>query len=355
MGKLAVYKYAAAMFLTLQVVVSIFTLVGLFGGNVTPVGNTARAMCVYILPILIAANIVLIVYWIIRRKWLFLAIPVLTVACCIPYIGTYYQFSLENPQKNTQNGLKIASYNVAMFKRETSGFMAQDILAEMRRQKVDILCMQEYNEISGDQKNSESYKEYFPYQQVGRSDMVIFSRYPITGSKTILFEETNNSAMWADVNVNGKEFRVFNVHLETTGINGTLHRASKTMFQQHQEVDKSRLMNAIVGNYTLGLMFRSGQAITIANEKRESDKPTILCGDFNDVPYSFVYNTVKGDMVDGFKECGAGWMYTYRGMKNKPVRIDYIFHDESIKGLAYYKTDLTYSDHFPVFMKIALQ
>ena len=355
MGKLAVYKYAAAMFLTLQVVVSVFTLVGLFGGNVTPVGNTARAMCVYILPILIAANIVLILYWIIRRKWLFLAIPVLTVACCIPYIGTYYQFSLENPQKNTQNGLKIASYNVAMFKRETSGFMAQDILAEMRRQKVDILCMQEYNEISGDQKNSESYKEYFPYQQVGRSDMVIFSRYPITGSKTILFEETNNSAMWADINVNGKEFRVFNVHLETTGINGTLHRASKTMFQQHQEVDKSRLMNAILGNYTLGLMFRSGQAITIANEKRESGKPTILCGDFNDVPYSFVYNTVKGDMVDGFKECGAGWMYTYRGMKNKPVRIDYIFHDESIKGLAYYKTDLTYSDHFPVFMKIALQ
>ena len=355
MGKLAVYKYAAAMFLTLQIVVSVFTLVGLFGGNVTPVGNTARAMCVYILPILIAANIVLILYWIIRRKWLFLAIPVLTVACCIPYIGTYYQFSLENPQKNTQNGLKIASYNVAMFKRETSGFMAQDILAEMRRQKVDILCMQEYNEISGDQKNSESYKEYFPYQQVGRSDMVIFSRYPITGSKTILFEETNNSAMWADINVNGKEFRVFNVHLETTGINGTLHRASKTMFQQHQEVDKSRLMNAIVGNYTLGLMFRSGQAITIANEKRESEKPTILCGDFNDVPYSFVYNTVKGDMVDGFKECGAGWMYTYRGMKNKPVRIDYIFHDESIKGLAYYKTDLTYSDHFPVFMKIALQ
>ena len=355
MGKLAVYKYAAAMFLTLQVVVSVFTLVGLFGGNVTPVGNTARAMCVYILPILIAANIVLMLYWIIRRKWLFLAIPVLTVACCIPYIGTYYQFSLENPQKNTQNGLKIASYNVAMFKRETSGFMAQDILAEMRRQKVDILCMQEYNEISGDQKNSESYKEYFPYQQVGRNDMVIFSRYPITGSKTILFEETNNSAMWADINVNGKEFRVFNVHLETTGINGTLHRAGKTMFQQHQEVDKSRLMNAILGNYTLGLMFRSGQAITIANEKRESEKPTILCGDFNDVPYSFVYNTVKGDMVDGFKECGAGWMYTYRGMKNKPVRIDYIFHDESIKGLAYYKTDLTYSDHFPVFMKIALQ
>lgn len=46
-------------------------------------------------------------------------------------------------------------------------------------------------------------------------------------------------------------------------------------------------------------------------------------------------------------------MYTYRS-KNKPVRIDYIFHDQSIKGISYYKTELTYSDHFPVFMKIAL-
>ena len=195
MGKLAVYKYAAAMFLVFQIVLSIFTLVGLFGGNVTPVGNTARAMCVYILPILIIANAIMIIYWIIRRKWLFLAIPIITIACCIPYIGTYYQFSLDDPQQNMQSGLKIASYNVAMFGRETSGFMAQDILAEMRRQKVDVLCIQEYNEISGDKKNSESYKDYFPYMQVGRSDMVIYSRYPITANKTILFEDTNNSAM----------------------------------------------------------------------------------------------------------------------------------------------------------------
>ena len=125
------------------------------------------------------------------------------------------------------------------------------------------------------------------------------------------------------------------------------------MVQQQRDIDKNRLLNAIYGNYMMGMMFRSGQAITIANEKRESDKPIILCGDFNDIPYSYVYNTVKGDLVDGFKECGAGWMYTYRS-KNKPVRIDYIFHDESLKGIAYYKTELTYSDHFPVFMKIAL-
>ena len=42
-----------------------------------------------------------------------------------------------------------------------------------------------------------------------------------------------------------------------------------------------------------------------------------------------------------------------RGRKFK-VRIDYIFHSEELEGEAYYREDLNYSDHYPVFMKIAL-
>ena len=78
----------------------------------------------------------------------------------------------------------------------------------------------------------------------------------------------------------------------------------------------------------------------------------VICGDFNDVPYSYTYNTLLGDMVDGFKECGSGWMSTYRGSKS--VRIDYIFHDEGLEGVNYYTTPLTYSDHLPVFMQLKL-
>ena len=70
MGKLAVYKYFSMMFLVAQTVISIFTFVGLFGGNVNPAGNTAQAMLVYILPLLIAANAVLLIYWLVRRNWI---------------------------------------------------------------------------------------------------------------------------------------------------------------------------------------------------------------------------------------------------------------------------------------------
>ena len=351
MGRLAVYKYMSMMFLVAQVVVTVFTFVALFGGDVTPIGNTARAMLVYVLPLLIGANLLLLVYWLVRRHWIYALIPIVTVACCIPYIGTFYQFGNADKDAEAQSGLKIATYNVAMFGRETSGFMAQDILAEMRRQNVDVLCIQEYNETSGDKHNSEAYKDYFPYMAVGREDMVIYSRYPITGKKALEFEDTNNSAMWADVDVKGNEVRIFNVHLQSTGINRTLHHADKLM-KQNLEISKNRVLNAIYGNYMLGMMLRTGQAEQVAAEKNKSKIPVILCGDFNDVPYSYVYNTMLGNMVDGFKECGHGWMHTYRG--KKAVRIDYIFHDQDIKGINYYQSDLTYSDHYPVYMKVAL-
>ena len=50
MGKLAVYKYMAMMFLVIQIVITVFTIVALYGGDVSPIGNTARAMLVYVLP-----------------------------------------------------------------------------------------------------------------------------------------------------------------------------------------------------------------------------------------------------------------------------------------------------------------
>ena len=354
MGKLAVYKYFSFLMLIATFIVAGFTFFGLFGGNVSPIGNTARAMLVYVLPLAILANLILLVYWVVRRRWIWMLIPLLTLLCCIPYSGTIYQLRSLSDDANARSGIKIATYNVAMFNRETTGFIASDILASMKKQRVDILCMQEYNDVSGDKRNSELYKDYFPYMKIGRQDMVVYSRYPIVASDVMLFEHTNNSAMWADIDINGTTVRVYNVHLETTGINRTLHKVAHDQ-AFGTAIENSRILNAIYGNYAQGMIFRASQANALANEIISSEYPAIVCGDFNDVPYSYVYNTMLGKLVDGFKECGSGWMYTFRGGKKKKVRIDYIFHDESMKGLTYYKQELNYSDHYPVFMKLELQ
>lgn len=351
MGKLAVQKYFSFMILIITALMMIFTFVGLFGGNVNPAGNTARSLLVYALPVLIIGNAVLLLYWLIMRRWHWALMPFITLLCCIPYIGTLYQFGEPDDAVEKQPGLKIATYNVALFGREASGFMAQDILSEMKKQKVDICCFQEYSDHSGDKKNSDSYKEYFPYMVMGQHDMVVYSRYPIVRSKNIPFEMTNNSAMWVEVKVEDQVIRVYNAHLETTGINSTMHRAAKAQVNTGIETESNRLLRALYGNYTIGMMARAGQANVLAMDMRESEVPVIVCGDFNDVPYSYVYNTMLGDKADGFKECGSGYMYTFRGGK-KNVRIDYIFHDKVFKGMTYYKKELTYSDHYPVFMKL---
>jgi len=348
MGKLAVYKYVAMMFLVLQLIVSAYTFLGLFGGDVNPAGNMARAMVVYILPILIIANFLLLIYWLVRKRWVYAIIPLVTLLCCIPYMGTLVQPRSVSEKPVAPEELVVATYNVARFNRETSGFMAQDILAEMKRQKVDVFCVQEYMENSGDRKNTDSYKEYFPYVAMAGRDGVIFSRYPIKSVKTFLFDDSNQAALYADIDVKGQMIRVFSAHLESTGINRTMYKAGK-LEAQGISVENNRVLNAIYGNYTLGMIFRASQANMLAQQIQSSKIPCIVCGDFNDVPYSYVYKTMLGNLVDGFKECGGGYMNTYRGKKN--VRIDYIFHSESLEGLSYYRTDLTYSDHYPVFMR----
>lgn len=150
------------MFLVITVVVMFFTFAGLFGGSVDPVGNTAMAMLVYILPVLIILNFLLLIYWLARRRWKWIALPVLPILCSIPYMGTLVQLRSENTQADKEEGLKMATYNVQVFGHETTGFKAEDILAEMKRQKVDVLCMQEYSEVSGDQRTLSDTRKCSP-------------------------------------------------------------------------------------------------------------------------------------------------------------------------------------------------
>ncbi len=352
MGKLAVYKYLSFMMLVFTVLMTFFILFGLFGGHSNPNTGMAMALLVYALPLFIIIDVILLIFWLIRRRWIWAAIPFVTLLCCIRYVGTLYQPGLFSGADDTKSGIKIATYNVAHFGRELNGAKAESILSILRQHQVEILCLQEYMEDSGDTINSARYKSYFNDMAMGMSDMAIFSRYPIADSDTIIFgENTNNSGMWADIDINGKFVRVFNVHLQTTGINRTQRHLSRQQ-EQGMVVENSSMLKAFYGTYTYGMGQRASQADHVAQLIAQSPHPVIVCGDFNDVPYSYVYNTMKGDLVDGFRECGKGFMYTFNQGK-KMVRIDYIFHSDNIEGSNYYKQEVNYSDHFPVFMKFA--
>lgn len=81
---------------------------------------------------------------------------------------------------------------------------------------------------------------------------------------------------------------------------------------------------------------RAAQAEHINQLISDSPYPTLVCGDFNSLPSSYVYQTVKGEkMNDGFQTCGHGYMYTFRYFKHL-LRIDYILHSSEFQGVDYF-------------------
>lgn len=356
MGKKAVKQYFNVVIFGITIILLIFTFVGLYGGTVTPAGHTMRAFTTMVLPFIIVCDFLVLIYWAIRRSW-FVIIPIIPIVCCWNYIGTMFQFG--GKPDNVNAAFTVASYNVRMFNRDGTGVVALDIMNNIQKEGADIVCLQEFdNSMSGDQRSvGEKFKDTYPYQALS-GDMVIMSRFPIKKDKQMPFEMSNNGGMWADVKIDDAHtIRVFNVHMETTGINSTLHRAAKngdiptdSMGIDGLQISK-KVANNIMDNYVFNSVVRGGQAVTIANEKHNSPYPIVLCGDFNDVPYSYTYNTLLGELNDGFREGGHGYAATYRGAKGL-FRIDYIFHAEGMKSEDYYTVDLNYSDHNPVFSKI---
>lgn len=356
MGKKAVKEYLSVLILAATVVLCIFTFIGLYGGDVTPVAHKMRALTTVILPLLIPLNVLALIYWIVRRSY-FTAIPAIALLCTINYLGTIYQFG--SRKEDQPYRLTVASFNVHRFNNDLSGVVASDVFNCLNKEHADIVCLQEFdNSMCGDKSGVyETIREMYPHKKQ-YNDLIIFSTYPIVKSGNTEFEMTNNGAMWADIKIDEKHtFRVFNVHMETTGINRTLSEASsqQELAEEQPAYNKElSIAEKIYENYSFRCEVRSGQAITIANQKMQAEWPVILCGDFNDVPYSFTYHTLLGNLKDGFKEGGHGWGSTYRGAKGL-FRIDYIFHADMMESTDYYTIDQDFSDHKPVFSRLNFQ
>jgi endonuclease/exonuclease/phosphatase (EEP) superfamily protein YafD len=75
----------------------------------------------------------------------------------------------------------------------------------------------------------------------------------------------------------------------------------------------------------------------------------IVCGDFNDVPVSYTYHTVIGDLQDAFVEKGFGFSTTFSN-KLSFFRIDYALLDPNLQINSYRVVHKELSDHYPVII-----
>ena len=239
MGKLAVYRLG--YFFS---IVFTFLFLGLaiwahFSGHFHPETSLFSAYLSLGKPLVIVLNAFMFVYWICRRKF-WAIVSILGIAACYNYITAIWQpFNLHKSAEGKE--LKVMTYNTHSFGREVTGYSAKEFAGMVQDEKVDILCFQEYGG-SGDFTNEnlyETYSAFLPHTYLPQShSMAIYSRYPILQSDVVEFENTNNCAIWADIDVEGTTLRVISVHMQTTSFDRMRSKAAQARAAANEEGER---------------------------------------------------------------------------------------------------------------------
>ena len=197
----------------------------------------------------------------------------------------------------------------------------------------------------------------YPYREQRLRDVVILSKYPYTVENERLDEGNKpykKSAIYK-VNIKGRELYIIGVHLESLRLTDN----DKALYKDITNISSSseKLNEKIVEDVKSGLLTKLATAFkqraTQAKNLREyinslDHKNIILCGDFNDTPFSFSYNTIMGDdMSDAYKECALGPTITFHDNRFY-FRIDHIMYKGDFEAIDIERGNDKSSDHYPL-------
>ena len=101
----------------------------------------------------------------------------------------------------------------------------------------------------------------------------------------------------------------------------------------------------ILSKLKTGITYRRIQADIVKKVLEDSPYPYVFCADLNDVPNSYTYFTVKGDLQDAFLKKGFGIGRTFSAL-SPTLRIDYIFADDHFRINQFNRVIKNYSDHY---------
>lgn len=287
-----------------------------------------------LISLLIVVNIVFAVYWVIQlRARFFLSFVVLTITYL--YFNVFNEASSQVDTSQHKTSLSLLSYNVRLFNayEKNDGLDVSQVFSEiLAEKKADIVCIQEYYK-----PNAIDFSDY-PYQYVhfkskkAKLGHAIFSKYPLINTGAFDFEGTYNNTIFADVVKGSDTLRIYNVHLQSLGI---IPRVSF-----FQESDNEKLRRRVSN----ALKKQQNQVEAILEHKKKNDNPIIICGDFNNTPFSYSYRKLKEGMQDAFHKQGEGLGATFR-FEKYPMRIDFIFASKTLGVDSFETVEKTFSDH----------
>ncbi|MBI4648835.1 MAG: endonuclease/exonuclease/phosphatase family protein [Bacteroidia bacterium] len=312
-------------------------------------------------PYILAYNIIFGLFWLIGKKWKLFILCLASIIVGWPNIQRLVQIDFRKPEINSSGTFKIITFNVRNFDQynwTNNTDTRNKIFRFFSEQAPDILCLQEYYRddvgylVSLDTlKKILKMNNYFEkFSTVVEDDyyygIATFSAFPIINKKKICFSNSKNICIYTDLLINNDTVRVYNFHLESIRFEIKDYKfIDNIKFRMDEEQAKGA--KGIIGKLKQAFIKRAQQADTISGHINKSPYPVIICGDFNDTPFSYAYRKIKGQLYDSFIENGKGFGVTYSG-KFPSYRIDYILYSEPLQSLSYQRGPSGLSDHIPV-------
>ncbi|MET3113350.1 endonuclease/exonuclease/phosphatase family metal-dependent hydrolase [Pedobacter sp. CG_S7] len=347
----------------IALLMAISLLLGFIAGNVDPRENRLIPFFGLAYPFLLVLNVFMIVWWCIRRRWRFAMFTLLLIALGWRAFTATFSFSGEQGMgpKADPSLIRMMTYNVHSFRPyddKNLGDVKSEMLKLIETENPDIICLQEYyTRKKGSYNLTDSLKRilktsnyYFrpssknDYEATG---LAIFSKYPIKNKGNIVFDvnKGGNESIYVDIEVNKKQVRIYNVHLQSISFNKQDYRyLDKITKKMDPELLPSKRILSMLNS---AFLKRSGQVDLMKAHMKTCEIPFLIAGDFNDTPASYAVTQLTNAMNNSFIKMGSGLGRTYNG-KFPNFQIDYIATTKEFEIINQHIIEAKLSDHFPV-------
>lgn len=365
--------FTKKVFIIINLVLVIILLLSCLVPYLDPVDWGILAYLSLAFPFLLFFNLLFIAGWLILMRPRFALISGIALLFCIKNISVLFAFHGGGrfDYSKKPGTVRVVSWNVARFielkRNNNAGSQKRLKMFDLiRQQNADVLCLQEfhtstdssyYDNITPIQKDLGYPYYYFSFDNDGDRhyySSIIFSRYPFVDTGRIRYPRPTlpDVLMFADIKVGNDTIRVYTTHLQSV----QLGKFDYDRIRKIRNGDDSMVANSksILGKVRKGFARRSIQARLVHEVMENSPHPYMICVDMNDVPNSFAYQTVRGDLQDAFLKKGFGLGRTFAGI-SPTLRIDYIFAQEKFRIEQFNRVVKYLSDHFMLVADLELK
>lgn len=295
-----------------------------------------------------------------KRSWTLL-FPILLLLASVPVLKSTWGQGVQEASQN--RNIRIISFNLRFFgalvpKDQRPLEKIERHMNEVAQLRSDILCLQEVyhkpgkNPLNFIQKLKKQGYSYCYFMEGMKNidgvccDMtgsLIASRYPIKAKGEInKAKNPGNRVVWADIEHPAGKIRVYNAHLISNSI-----QEKKVLKLRLSEEDRPQWYQ-VIRRLKERYLPRAQQAEALIEHASESKHPVVICGDFNELPYGYVYQLFRKKYLNGHEKAGRGFGFTYNG-RFRFLRIDQIFFDLKLRPLQHIVDHrFKFSDHFPI-------